>query len=97
MPVSSRVKSLEQYIDMEQTEHDLREQAARFNTRKEYIAWEQQCDEFIESLNESELNIRDQSILNSHWLLRSRGMEGLKDLVRGRFVHARGHWIQCRT
>jgi len=37
---------------MEQTERNLREQAARLNTREHYIAWEQRCDEFIELLNE---------------------------------------------
>jgi len=37
---------------MEQTERDLREEVARLNTREEYIAWEQRCDEFIESLDE---------------------------------------------
>jgi len=37
---------------MEQTEHDLTEQAARLNTRKEFITWERHCDEFIESLEE---------------------------------------------
>ncbi|EGI63509.1 hypothetical protein G5I_08109 [Acromyrmex echinatior] len=33
-------------------EHDLIEQAAQLNTREEYIACEQRCDEFIESLEE---------------------------------------------
>jgi len=37
---------------MEQMEHDLTEHAARLNTREEFIAWEQHCDEFIESLEE---------------------------------------------
>ncbi|KYN13160.1 hypothetical protein ALC57_14655 [Trachymyrmex cornetzi] len=33
-------------------ERDLTEQATLLNTRKEYVAWEQHCDEFIESLEE---------------------------------------------
>jgi len=37
---------------MEQTERDLTEQAARLNTQEEFIAWEQRCDEFNESLQE---------------------------------------------
>jgi len=37
---------------MEQTEHDLMEQAARLNTQEEFITWEHRCDEFIESLEE---------------------------------------------
>jgi len=36
---------------MEQTERDLQEQAAQL-TREEYLAREQRCDEFIESLDE---------------------------------------------
>ena len=31
-------------------EHDLIEQATQLNTREEYVAWEQRCDEFMESL-----------------------------------------------
>jgi len=50
MPINGRVGNIEQRIDMERTERDLREQAARLNTREEYIVWEQRCDEFIESL-----------------------------------------------
>jgi len=37
---------------MEQTERDLTEQAARLNTREEFITWERRCDEFIELLEE---------------------------------------------
>jgi len=38
---------------MEQTEHDLTEQAARLNTREKFIAyWGHHCDDFIESLEE---------------------------------------------
>ena len=36
---------------MEQTEHNL-EQAAQLNTREEFLAWKQQCNDFIESLEE---------------------------------------------
>jgi len=37
---------------MEQMKRELIEQAAHLNTREEYIAWEQRCDVFIESLEE---------------------------------------------
>ena len=37
---------------MEQMKRELIEQAAHLNTREEYIAWEQRCDMFIESLEE---------------------------------------------
>jgi len=33
-----RIENLEQHIDMEQTERDLVKQAARLNTREDYIA-----------------------------------------------------------
>jgi len=75
---------------MEQTEHDLREQAARLNTREDYIVWEQRCDEFIELLNEhSRIKRLRLSIGNRQSLVaRIARVEGLKDSVRGRFVHA---------
>jgi len=38
--------------NMEQTERDLMEQAVRLNTVDEFTAWEQHCNEFIESLDE---------------------------------------------
>jgi len=65
---------------MEQIERDLRELATRLNTREEYIAWEQRCDEFIESLDErrinAELNIRDyRPVSDNHWSLRSRDLK----------------------
>jgi len=37
---------------MEQMEHNLVEQAVRINMRKEYIAYEQCCDDIIKSLDE---------------------------------------------
>jgi len=75
---------------MEQTERDLREQAARLNTREDYIVWEQRCDEFIELLDEhSQIKRLRLSIGNRQSLVaRIARVEGLKDSVRGRFVHA---------
>jgi len=37
---------------MDQTERDLIVQVAQLNTRKEFLAWEQRCNNFIESLKE---------------------------------------------
>jgi len=37
---------------MKQTKCNLEDQATRLNTQKEFITWEQQCDEFIELLDE---------------------------------------------
>ncbi|KYQ51880.1 hypothetical protein ALC60_09013 [Trachymyrmex zeteki] len=70
-------------------ERDLVEQATLLNTREEYIAWEQRCDEFIESLEEQSRIKRPrlptgnrQSVIACIARLGS-----LKDSVRGRFVH----------
>jgi len=90
MVISSRVGSIEQRIEMEQMEHNLREQAARLNTRKEYIAWEQRCDEFIESLEEQSRIKRPRLSIGVKQSLIARiaQLENLKDSVRGRFVQA---------
>jgi len=75
---------------MEQTERDLREQAARLNTREEYIAWEQRCDEFIESLDErSRIKHPRLSIgIRQSLVAQIARLENLKDSVCGRFVYA---------
>jgi len=96
MPVSGRVESLEQHIDMEQTERDLVEQAAWLNTREDYIVWEQRCDEFIESLYEhSRIKIRDyQSVTDNRWSHISRDLKVLKIRYVDLFDDACGRRIQ---
>jgi len=66
---------------MEQTERDLREQAVRLNTREDYIAWEQRCNEFIELLDEhSRIKRPRLSIGNRQSLVaRIARVEDLKD------------------
>jgi len=73
---------------MEKTERDLREQATRLNTREEYIAWEQRCDEFIESLEEQSRIKRPRLSIGVKQSLVARiaRLENLKDSVCGRFV-----------
>jgi len=73
---------------MEQTERDLWEQATRLNTREDYIAWEQRCDEFIELLDEhSRIKRPRLSIgIRQSLIARIARVEGLKDSVRGCFV-----------
>jgi len=75
---------------MEQTARDLCEQAVRLNTPEDYIAWEQRWDELIELLNEhSRIKRLRLSIGNTQSLVaRTARVEGLKDSVRGRFMHA---------
>jgi len=75
---------------MEQTERDLREQATRLNTREEYIAWEQRCDEFIESLDErSWIKHPRLSIgIRQSLVAQIARLENLKDSVCGRFGYA---------
>jgi len=65
------------------------EQAARLNTREDYIAWEQRC-EFIESSDEhSRIKRPRSSIGNRQSLVASiTRLESLKDSVRERFVNA---------
>ncbi|KYQ47054.1 hypothetical protein ALC60_13929, partial [Trachymyrmex zeteki] len=70
-------------------ERDLIEQATLLNTREEYIAWEQRCDEFIESLKEQSRIKRSRlSTGNRQSVIACiTQLESLKDSVRGRFVH----------
>jgi len=74
---------------MEQTERDLRKQAAQLNTQEDYIAWEQQCDELIKLLEHSRIKRLQLPIGNRQSLVAHIArVESLKDSVRGRFVHA---------
>ncbi|KYQ49242.1 hypothetical protein ALC60_11699 [Trachymyrmex zeteki] len=61
-------------------ERDLIEQAILLNTREEYVAWEQRCDEFIEFLEEQSRIKRPRlSICNRQSVIAR--LESLKDLV----------------
>jgi len=64
-------------------ERDLREQPARLDTREEHIAWEQRCDEFIESLDErSRIKHLWLSIdIRQSLVAQIARLESLKDLV----------------
>jgi len=77
--ISGRVESLEQHINIEQTERDLVELAARLNTREDYIACEQFCDKFIESLDEHS-RIKPRLSIGNRQLLVAR-LQSLKYLV----------------
>ncbi|KYM93669.1 hypothetical protein ALC62_15728 [Cyphomyrmex costatus] len=70
-------------------ERDLIQQANQLSTREEYVAWEQRCDEFIESLEEQSRIKRPRlSIGNRQSVIaRIAWLESLKDSVRGRFMH----------
>ncbi|KYN19884.1 hypothetical protein ALC57_07777 [Trachymyrmex cornetzi] len=84
-------------------ERDLIEQAILLNTREKYVAWEQRCDEFIESLEEQSRIKRPRlSIGNRQSVIACIArFERLKDSVRGRFVHVgAGHglrWCEIET
>ncbi|KYN10780.1 hypothetical protein ALC57_17078 [Trachymyrmex cornetzi] len=81
-------------------EGDLSEQATQLNTREEYVAWEQRCDEFIESLKEQSRIKRPRlSIGNRQSVIACIArLESLKGSVRGRFVHVgAGHGLRWRT
>ncbi|KYQ49092.1 hypothetical protein ALC60_11847, partial [Trachymyrmex zeteki] len=70
-------------------ERDLIEQATLLNTREEYVAWEQRCDEFIDSLEEQSRIKRPRLSTGNRQsvIARIARLESLKDSVRGRFVH----------
>ncbi|KYM93731.1 hypothetical protein ALC62_15669 [Cyphomyrmex costatus] len=70
-------------------ERDLIQQANQLSTREEYVAWEQRCDEFIESLEgQSRIKRPRLSIGNRQSVIaRIARLESLKESVSGRFVH----------
>ncbi|KYN08269.1 hypothetical protein ALC62_00752 [Cyphomyrmex costatus] len=70
-------------------ERDLTEQANQLGTREEYVAWEQRCDEFIESSEEQSRIKRPRLSIGSRQSVIAciARLESLKDSVRGRFVY----------
>ena len=83
--ISNRVRFIE---SMEQREQDLNEQAARLSLREEYDVWEQQCDEYLQLLEEHSRIKRPRLSIGVQQSLIARiaRLEGLKDSVRQRFV-----------
>ena len=71
-------------------EQNLCEQAALLNLVEEYIVWEAQCDACIQSLeDQSRIKRPRLSIGNRQSMVaRIARLEGLKNLLRRRFVHA---------
>ncbi|KYN50607.1 hypothetical protein ALC57_11771 [Trachymyrmex cornetzi] len=70
-------------------EGDLIEEAIQLNIRKEYVAWEQRCDELIEFLKERSRTKRPRLAvgLRQSVVARIARLESLKDSVRRRLVH----------
>ncbi|KYN29308.1 hypothetical protein ALC57_01246, partial [Trachymyrmex cornetzi] len=70
-------------------ESDLIEEAIQLNTRKEYVAWEQRCDELIEFMEEQSRTKRPRLAVGHRQFVVARiaRLESLKDSMRGRFVH----------
>ncbi|KAL6255517.1 hypothetical protein P5V15_013854 [Pogonomyrmex californicus] len=75
---------------MEQIESVLLEQSIRLNSREEYIAWEQRCDKYIESLEEHGRIKRPRLSISIRQSLVARiaRLESLKDSIRQPFVTA---------
>ncbi|KYN22279.1 hypothetical protein ALC57_05315 [Trachymyrmex cornetzi] len=73
---------------MEQTERNLVKQATQLNTRKEFLAREQRCNDFIESLEGQSSIKRPRLPIGVRQSLTARiaRLESLKDSVRGRFM-----------
>jgi len=61
-------------------EHDLVEQATLLNTRKEYNAWEQRCDKYIESLEEQSRIKCPWLSIGNNWSHVSRGSRVWRNL-----------------
>ncbi|XP_077256530.1 uncharacterized protein LOC143894260 [Temnothorax americanus] len=80
-------------------EQELLEQSTLLNSREEFTAWEQRCDEFIESLEEQGRIKRPRlSIgLKQSLIARIARIEGLKDSVRQRFVHVGAGYSASET
>ncbi|XP_011700257.1 PREDICTED: uncharacterized protein LOC105457338 [Wasmannia auropunctata] len=77
---------------MEQSEkmiRDLEGQAARLTNTRDFIAWEQRCDEFIESVNERSRSKRPRLTTGAKQSLIAyiTRAENLKESLRERFVH----------
>ncbi|XP_077257892.1 uncharacterized protein LOC143895014 [Temnothorax americanus] len=70
-------------------EQELLEQSTLLNSREDFAAWEQRCDEFIESLEEQSRIKRPRLSIGLKQSLVAciARLEGLKDSVRQRFVH----------
>ncbi|KYN22041.1 hypothetical protein ALC57_05573 [Trachymyrmex cornetzi] len=70
-------------------ESDLIKEAVQLNTRKEYVAWEQRCDELIKFIEEESRTKRPRLAVGHRQSVVARiaRLESLKDSVRGRFVH----------
>ncbi|EGI61653.1 hypothetical protein G5I_10074 [Acromyrmex echinatior] len=88
-------------------ERDLIEQAAQLNTREKYVAWEQQCDELIETGRAELSNAHDcrsarnnQRDDNSNHIEPQRFLEDASSAVLERARHCRKceseHRVQCR-
>ncbi|XP_071631894.1 uncharacterized protein [Temnothorax longispinosus] len=85
-------------------EQELLEQSTLLNSREDFAAWEQRCDEFIESLEEQSrikrprLSIDQSSIgLKQSLVACIARLEGLKDSVRQRFVHVGAGYSASET
>lgn len=74
---------------MEQRVRDLEEQAARLTTLEEFQAWEQRCDECIESLEEQSQIKRPRLSTGYRQSVIAciPRLEKIKDSLRGQFVH----------
>ncbi|XP_071640863.1 uncharacterized protein [Temnothorax longispinosus] len=80
-------------------EQELLEQSTLLNSREDFTAWEQRCDEFIESLEEQSRIKRPRLSIGLKQSLVDciARLEGLKDSVRQRFVHVGAGYSASET
>jgi hypothetical protein len=85
--------------DLAQVERELLEQSARLNSLEEYLAWEEQWDECIKSLEEHSRGKRSKLSIGYRRSLIARiaYFESVKSSLHRRFVHAgAGHSVGLR-
>ncbi|XP_071578551.1 uncharacterized protein [Temnothorax nylanderi] len=80
-------------------EQELLDQSTLLNSREDFAAWEQRCDEFIESLEEQSRIKRPRLSIGLKQSLVAciARLEGLKDSVRQRFVHVGAGYSASET
>jgi len=84
---------------MDQREEELTMQAIRLISSEEFNVWEQQCDEYIESLEEHGRNKHPRLSIGvmQSFVARIARIESLRDSTRQRFIHVGAGYNTCET
>ncbi|XP_070527510.1 uncharacterized protein [Cardiocondyla obscurior] len=84
---------------MDQLEQELVAQADQLNSSNEFCVWQQQCEEYIESLEEQNRNKRPRLSISAQNSIVARiaRIESLIDLTQRRFVHEGAGYNSCKA